>query len=99
MGDLIKWALLGVLIITIFAILLSTGLFGEIGTALTNNETFVSVIEFTNSASSYISQGRQLLNNFVNPYVLNVGLFFTFFGWFIQWSLVAIVSVCKFIFK
>lgn len=97
MSDVVKWALLAVLIVTVLlsvvAFVTEADIVGTLNTAfgtITNN---VPVI------ASYLKDGRELLNNFVVPQILTTVLYIFFFGWIAR-ILISISSlVLRFIYK
>lgn len=97
MSDVVKWGIIIALclatIATLVVFLNSSGYLSGITSALSDAD------EWLGNYSSYLVQGRQLLNNFINPTVLTVLLWFSLFKpvavWTIKLARMAIDAIYK----
>ena len=71
MSDLVKWALIAVIIISTTVILVSSGLFGTLSSGFSSLGVVNNALT---SVSGYLLKGRELLNIFIEPTLLNIVL-------------------------
>lgn len=71
MSDLVKWALIAVIIISTTVILVTSGLFGTLSSGFGSLGVVNNALT---TVSSYLLKGRELLNVFIEPTLLNIVL-------------------------
>lgn len=71
MSDLVKWALIAVIIISTTIILVSSGLFGTLSSGFSSLGVVNNALT---TVSGYLLEGRELLNIFIEPVLLNIVL-------------------------
>lgn len=71
MSDLVKWALIAVIIISTTVILVTSGLFGTLSSGFGSLGVVNNALT---TVSSYLLKGRELLNVFIEPTFLNIVL-------------------------
>lgn len=71
MSDLVKWALIAVIIISTTIILVSSGLFGTLSSGFSSLGVVNNALT---TVSGYLLEGRELLNIFIEPALLNIVL-------------------------
>lgn len=97
MSDLVKWALLAVLIVTVIVAVVSfvteADILSAFNLAVSSIGSGVSVI------APYLKTGRELLNNFFVPQILTAALYIYFFGWIARIAISLSSLVLRFIYK
>lgn len=99
MSDIVKWGILGALLVTLVIIILNNTVFVAMGDFLNSSGLGEVISDGIAVMSAFLLIGRQLLNNFIWPPALNAALIMAF-GMFILYTIIRVATfVARFVYK
>lgn len=99
MSDIVKWGILGALLVTLVIIILNNTVFVAMTDFLNDSGVGDIVSEGLSVVGGFLIIGRQLLNNFFYPPALTAALVFSF-GMFILYTIIRVATfVARFVYK